>query len=272
MKFQLVIGTALCLAVASAQCQDTNEVQQLKKQLQELQKRIEQLERQQQKEQPPPPPTPPIAPPAQAPETTPLAQRWSPEQPIRIGSAQNYINLSFDALVAAGTSTANDIEGGTQLGGHDPRQRGFTVQNLEAVFEGKIDPYFRGQANIVLQLDPQGETTIEAEEAYLETMSLPLNLQVKAGQFFSEFGRLNATHPHSWDFVDQPLVNGRFLGEDGLRNPGARISWLTPTPFYSELFFTLQNSQGDTAFSFRNDNGGEPFLGRPASQGKVTSL
>src|SRR5213595_1491659 len=165
MKFQLVIGTALCLAVASAQCQDTNEVQQLKKQLQELQKRIEQLERQQQKEQPPPPPTPPIAPPAQAPETTPLAQRWSPEQPIRIGSAQNYINLSFDALVAAGWSTADDIER-LETGGHDPKERGFTVQNLETVFEGKIDPYFRGQANVVLQIDSQGETTIEAEEAY----------------------------------------------------------------------------------------------------------
>src|SRR5262249_20506624 len=134
-------------------------------------------------------------PPAAAPE------KWSPTSPIRFGSAQNYINLSFDALVAAGTSTADDIEK-LQLGGHDPEQRGFTVQNLETVFEGKIDPYFRGQANVVLQIDPHGETTIEAEEAYLETMSLPWNLQVKAGQFFTEFGRLNPTHPHTWDFVD----------------------------------------------------------------------
>ena len=93
---------------------------------------------------------------------------------------QNYINLSFDALVAGGASTANDMEK-LQLGGHDPQQRGFTVQNLETVFDGKVDPYFRGQANVVLQIDPQGETTIEAEEAYLETMSLPWNLQVKGG-------------------------------------------------------------------------------------------
>src|SRR5262245_58190 len=89
-------------------------------------------------------------------------ERWTPTSPIRCGSAQNYINLSFDALVAAGTSTADDIEK-LQLGGHDPKQRGFTVQNLETVFEGKVDPYFRGQANVVLQIDPHGETTIEAE-------------------------------------------------------------------------------------------------------------
>jgi hypothetical protein len=200
-----------------------------------------------------------------------VTEKWSPTLPIRFGSAQNYINLSFDALVAAGTSTANDIEK-LQLGGHDPKQRGFTVQNLETVFEGKVDPYFRGQANIVFQIDPEGETTLEAEEAYLETMSLPWNLQVKAGQFFTEFGRLNPTHPHAWEFVDQPLVNGRFLGEDGLRSAGARVSWLMPTPFYSELFFAFQNSQGGTAFSFRNDHESELFFGRPHTQGSVKNM
>src|SRR2546423_4007903 len=101
-----------------------------------------------------------------------VSQRWTPSSPIRLPTAgQNYISLSFDALVTAGTSTANDIEQ-LQPGGHDPKQRGFTVQNLETTFEGKVDPYFRGQANIVMQLTPGGETTLEAEEAYFETMSL----------------------------------------------------------------------------------------------------
>src|SRR5687768_5338917 len=193
--------------------------------------------------------------------TAPAKRAWSPSDPIRLfGSGQNYINLSFDGLFAAGTSTAKDIEA-LQPGGHDPNQRGFTVQNLETVFEGKVDPYFRGQANVVLAIDPGGETIIEAEEAYLETMALPWNLQLKAGQYFTEFGRLNPTHPHSWAFVDQPLVNNRFFGADGLRNPGARLSWLVPTPFYSELLFGVQNSQGETATSFRSagahSHGGE---------------
>ncbi|HKQ39929.1 MAG TPA: hypothetical protein VJ063_17760 [Verrucomicrobiae bacterium] len=262
MKFRVMIGwsSALYLSAALAQCQETNEIQQLRRQLQEVQKRLDALERQQS--------APVVTPPERA-STGPPG--WSPTQPMRVGNAQNFINLSLDALMAAGWSTAEDVEN-LQTGGHDPKQRGFTLQNLEAVFDGKVDPYFRGQANIVLQIDPEGETTIEAEEAYLETMSLPLNLQVKAGQFFTEFGRLNPTHPHTWDFVDQPLVNGRFLGEDGLRNPGARISWLTPTPFYSELFLAVQNSQGETAHSFRDDNDGEPFFGRRAEQGRVKSL
>jgi hypothetical protein len=282
-----VLVSALGLNANVLQAQDTNEVEQLKKQLRQIQENFDQVMREQQAQidllrkqleaTKTNAPAPAIAPP---PEATPasepteaLAKPWTPSQPITLaGNSRNYINLSFDALVAAGGSTAEDIEGGTQLGGHDPKQRGFTVQNLETVFDGKVDPYFRGQANIVLQLDPEGETTIEAEEAYLETLSLPWNLQVKAGQFFTEFGRLNPVHPHAWDFVDQPLVNGRFLGEDGLRNPGARVSWLMPTPFYSELFLAVQNSQGETAFSFRDSHEEEPLYGRLHSQNSVKAL
>jgi hypothetical protein len=90
---------------------------------------------------------------------------------------------------------------------------------------------------------------------------LPFNLQLKAGQFFNGFGRLNPTHPHAWDFVDQPVVNSRFFGPDGLRSPGVQVSWLTPLPFFAELAFSIQNAQGETATSFRNVPG-ETLAGR----------
>ena len=145
-----------------------------------------------------------------------------------------------------------DIEGGTQLGGHDPNQRGFTLQSLEATFTGTVDPYFRGNANLAFAIDAGGESFLEVEEAWLETMSLPGNLSLRAGQIMTEFGRHNPTHLHSWNFVDAPLVNARLLGPDGLRNPGARVSWLVPTPFYSEFILGVQNSSGETAASFRS--------------------
>lgn len=192
-------------------------------------------------------------------------------QPIVLaGGGKNYLNLSLDALVAAGASTVPDVSQ-VQTGGHDPSQRGFTVQNVEMVLEGAVDPYFKGQANLVWQLDAEGESVVEIEEAYLTTTALPRNLQVKAGTFFTEFGRLNAQHPHSWDFVDQPLVNGRFMGPDGLRGPGARVSWLAPTPFYLETSLTVQNGQGETAVSFRNTPGEELF-GRTIMSRTVKSV
>jgi len=294
MKLSLLLGwsSALCLSAMPLRAQETNQLEQLKKQLQEMQQSFERIQREQQgqietlRKQIESLQKQPSAPEAAKPKTieTPLptatpsttlpagpAPPWSPAQPIRLGGAQNNINLSFDGLFAAGTSTAKEVDQ-LQLGGHDPGQRGFTVQNLETVCEGKVDPYFGGQANVILQIDPEGETIIEAEEAFLETLSLPWNLQVKGGQFFTEFGRLNLQHPHAWDFVDQPLANGRFLGGDGLRGAGARVSWLTPTPFYPELLFTVQNSHGETAHSFRSDHEGEAFFGRLPSAGSVRQL
>ena len=195
---------------------------------------------------------------------------WSPEQPIRVfGSGQAYLNLSFDALADFGWSTTPDVEE-LQLGDHDPLQRGFTIPNTEIVVEGAVDPYFKGLADVVFKLGPDNETEVELEEAYLMTTSLPWNLQVKGGQFLTEFGRQNQQHPHAWDFVDLPLVLARILGPEGLRNPGARLSWLAPTPFYSEAFLTLLDSQGGTAASFRNDE--DERFGRAPIETKVHSV
>lgn len=199
---------------------------------------------------------------------SPEAGKWSPEQPITLlSTGKSYMNISFDGLFAAAGSTG-DLET-LETGGHDPNQRGFTVQNLETTFEGAVDPYFKGQANIIFHIDKDGESFLEVEEAFLTSMSLPLNLQVKAGTFFTEFGRLNPFHPHAWDFADQPLVNGRFLGPDGLRNPGVRLSWLAPTDNYTELFFAVQDSQGETVYSFRND---DALFGREAVETRVRSM
>ena len=245
--------------------QDAAVVDALKNELRELRQRTEQLEEKIKKlETAPPPPSAPAtnAPPVVTTEAP--SSLWSPTKPITVGRAGNsYLNLSFDGLFAAGASTANDAQiPALQPGGHDPIQRGFTVQNIETTFEGAIDPFLRGQANIVFQLDRNSETTLELEEAWLETTSLQGNLTLRAGQLLTDFGRLNSTHPHSWNFADSPLVNARLLGPDGLRNPGARLAWLTPTPFYSELSFSIQNSAGETANSFRDDHGGGAYLGR----------
>lgn len=211
------------------------------------------------------PPTPPLA------TAPPPASAAAPPVTLLSGAGgKNFLNLSLDGLFAAGASTASDV-GALEPGGHDPAQRGFTVQNVELVLEGAVDPYFRGQANVILQISPEGESVVELEEAYATSTSLPHGLQLKAGQFFTEFGRLNPSHPHSWDFVDQPLVNGRFFGGDGLRSVGARLSWLLPTDFYSEAYLAVQNSQGETLTSFRSVPG-ESLFGREIVDRRVRTF
>lgn len=187
-----------------------------------------------------------FSPPSAAPPATPPTR-----QPWRLGGGAAYADVSLVGTFAAGTSTAHDIEGALQPGGHDPNQRGFTVQGVELNLSGAVDPYFRGNANLLYGLNADGESEFELEEAWLETLHLPAGLQIRAGQFYTPFGRINGQHPHQWGFVDAPLVVARLLGPDGLRNPGVRLSWLLPTPIYSELFLSVQNSRGDGAAPFR---------------------
>ena len=176
-----------------------------------------------------------------------------------------YMNIGFVALTDAGWSTERDV-GSLQLGDHDPHVRGFSIPNTEITLDGAVDPYFKGFTNIVFKLDAEGETGVELEEAFLLTTSLPANLQLKLGQFFAEFGRQNAQHPHSWAFVDQPLVLNRMFGPDGLRSQGLRVSWLVPTPFYTEAMVTVANSGGETAFSFRSPESSDIHDGAPVER------
>ncbi len=168
----------------------------------------------------------------------------------------NYMNIGFVALIDAGWSTEPNVRS-LQLGDHDPRVRGFTIPNTELTLDGAVDPYFKGFAAFIFKLDEGGETGVELEEAFLLTTSLPANLQLKLGQFFAEFGRQNPQHPHSWAFVDQPLVLNRMFGPEGLRSQGMRLSWLAPTSFYTEAMLSVMNSAGGTAFSFRSDESSE---------------
>jgi hypothetical protein len=178
---------------------------------------------------------------------------WSPSQPLTVARAGSaYMNISFDTLMDVGSSTMSDPSAQLQLGDHDPIKNGFSLRNAEIAVDGAVDPYLKGFGNIVLKLDKNNGTEIELEEAYLLTTSLPGNLQVKAGQFFATFGRQNPQHPHQWAFVDQPLILNRAFGPDGLRSVSAQVSWLAPTPFYTEAFLEVLDGQGGTSFSFRN--------------------
>jgi len=288
MKLNMLLAMALAGGSLGVWAQETNPIEQLQRQMEQMQAHFDRIAREQQAQiealkkeiaelqqgqrAPESPASGLVTKEATATTVSPSPSRasdvskpWSPADPIRVGGGKGYMDVGIVGTFAAGGSTASDIEGGTQLGGHDPNQRGFTVQGVEANFQGAVDPYFRGNANVLFQIDSGGDSFLELEEAWLETMSLPWNLQVRGGQFLTDFGRINTQHPHSWAFVDTPLVNGRFLGPDGLRNPGARLSWLVPTPFYSELFFAVQNSQGETAYGFRSSDAGEAADGVPFS-------
>lgn len=180
----------------------------------------------------------------------------------------SYLNISFDAIMVGAASTADDLST-LEVGDHDPQQNGFNARNVELALDGAVDPYFEGFANIVFKLDNENESSVEVEEAFGQTTSLPYGLQAKGGQFFTPFGRINPTHPHTWDFIDAPLVQGMMLGPDGLRGVGGQLAWVIPTPFYAQALLAIQNGQGGTGYSFRNPGEDGTFFGRPTIDRKT---
>jgi hypothetical protein len=197
------------------------------------------------------------------------------------GAKLRLIDVGVDVIATAGSSSKRgsvlqDLQGGE----HDPRQRGFTLNQVELSVQGAVDPYLRGDVFVIFAVDDEGETSVEVEEAFATSQSLPFGLhdlgfEIEAGLFFTEFGRNNPSHPHTWAFVDQPFVISRFLGGDGQRAPGVRVGWLTPLPWFSEIHAGMQNAKGETLPSFlANDEVFEDrgIGGRPSNYDEIRSL
>ena len=177
------------------------------------------------------------------------------------GGALKLLDVALSVIAVGGTSTERDASiQNLQGGGHDPKQRGFTVPNAELAVGGAVDPYLVARTNIILLMSEEGETVIELEEAFIRTQALPYGLELKAGQFFTEFGRINQVHPHAWTWIDQPVINSRVFGGDGMRGQGLRSSVSLPTPWLSDVLITAQNARGETMASFFGE--GEGLGGR----------
>lgn len=113
------------------------------------------------------------------------------------------------------------------------------LEEVELSLQAAVDPYAR--ADVFVALGPHGA---EVEEAYLTTLSLPAGLQLRAGKLFSPFGRLNAQHPHVWEFADAPIARDRILLDGGevLSGAGLDVSWLAPVPWFLEVRLAGQNT------------------------------
>ena len=110
---------------------------------------------------------------------------------------------------------------------------GFSLDETELVVSGNVDDWFYGHADVVFK-DTEGETEVELEEAYFETLSLPAGFTLKGGKFLSAVGYNNRFHPHSWDFSDEPLVYRAMFGK-ALTDKGAQLRWVAPMDLFLEL-------------------------------------
>jgi hypothetical protein len=123
---------------------------------------------------------------------------------------------------------------GFPLGGEaHPVAEGFALGETEIDINANVDDKFTAWLTMSVAIE-DGETAVEIEEAWIETLSLPAGFSARFGRMFSDVGYLNQKHAHSWDFVDQPLAYKAFMGGQYI-DDGVRLSWVAPTDLYFEL-------------------------------------
>ncbi|MBD3649068.1 MAG: hypothetical protein HUJ31_16820, partial [Pseudomonadales bacterium] len=131
---------------------------------------------------------------------------------------------------------------------------GFTLNESELVLQANVDDKFFAFATVALEYEA-GETHVALEEAWLQTLTLPSGLQLKAGQFFSGVGYLNGFHPHATDFVDDPLPYRVFL--DGrFADAGVQLTWTPATLLYMQFGAELLAGNSFPAAGAANDGVG----------------
>src|SRR5882724_1355786 len=259
MKLEKVLGlsSVLCLSAMPLAAQETNNVEQLKKQLQELQQKFQQQQEQQRqqiealqkqldaflKQQAAAGTTsaPPAA--AAADQLKQLNERVDQvveaQKKVRPGEFNPSIGLVGETVFSYRTKGSDQI-GSERPGGFDVFQR-----SIELDIAASVDPFAKAYVVFNATADSAtGEATAAVEEAALQTTSLPWNLELKAGRFFGEFGRLGYIHDHELPFVNRPLALDQYMGGE-TKTDGLQLNWLLPTPHYVSLTVGLGDQFGD---------------------------
>jgi hypothetical protein len=259
------LASVLVPGLAAAQDADAlrRELDQLRRQQEQYQKAIEALsERLKRLESQPAPsavapgPSPgAVAQPAPGSPAAPpsLIDLARPRQPFALYGQRGGGQLLFDMGIAGdfvGNITQRNVDkadGGTFPG----RENRFFPREVELSLFGQIDPYARGEVRIEAaeEFEDGGrEIHLGLAEAHLTLLTLPWGTQAKLGFLRNRFGLLNQLHLHDGPQIDRPNVLVQFLGEEGLRESGAELTWVPPLPFYLEALVGVFNGDNEEAF------------------------
>ena len=203
------------------------QIQQMQQQMQLLQQKVQELEMAKTN-----------SPPASTGTVTPAQLKEVDEKVDKVVEAQKKTLMSefnpaigfVGETVFSYRSRDSVATGSDRPGGWDINQR-----SIELNAAASVDPFAKGYVVANASADAAtGEATVGIEEVALQTTALPWNLELKAGRFFGEFGRLAYIHDHELPFVNRPLALDQYIGGES-RSDGLQVNWLLPVEHYISL-------------------------------------
>lgn len=146
-----------------------------------------------------------------------------------------------------------------QSSSRDSEDDGMMLQEAELQFSSDVDAYFTARVLFAIE-EEDGETAIEPEEAFVESISLP-HITLKVGKSKMPLGKHNQLHAHAFPFINAPLQNEVILGEEGLNETGIGVSGLLPASWFSELTFNYVQGENEELFA-SDKKGNKTVVGR----------
>ena len=200
------------------------QLQQLQQQMQLLQQKVQELEAAKTNVVP-----------VTAGTVSPAQLKEVDEKIDKVVEAQKKTLMSeFNPAIGLVGETLFSYRSGNQIATGSSRPGGFDVfqRSVELNAAAAVDPFAKAYVVANASADAAtGVATLGIEEAALQTTSLPWNLELKAGRFFGEFGRLAYIHDHELPFVNRPVALDQYIGGES-RSDGLQVNWLVPVEHY----------------------------------------
>ena len=215
MKVLILQSALLCVLCSHPLVATSATDEDLNKKLEMLEQRLEAVENQS--------------------DDTTVSPKETSSYPVSNNSFNPALSVILEGVYASYKNNPEDYSlPGFALGGEAGLAReGFSLGHSEIIFSSNIDDKFFAQFSLAIA-DHEGETAVELEEAFFETLSLGYGFTIRGGRFYSAIGYLNQQHQHAWDFYDAPLIYRGLFG-DQYFDDGLRLSYVLPTDLFIEL-------------------------------------
>lgn len=130
---------------------------------------------------------------------------------------------------------------------------GIFMREIELGLESALDPFTRGKTFISFT-----EGHLSIEEAYVEILNLPLNMNLRLGIINPEFGPLNRYHDHALPQFDRPRALVSYFGTGNFGGPGVAANFMLPRLLWADASsFEVAAVHGSAPFAFAS---GSPWL------------
>ncbi len=165
-----------------------------------------------------------------------------------LGQQEKVENLDLNKKFHSGTRRQQGLNPNISLGGDffiggsnsdDPfintpgdksyGNNGIFLREIELGLESALDPFTRGKTFISFS-----EEGFSVEEAYIELLNLPLNMNLKLGIFNPEFSPLNRYHDHALPQFDRPRALVNYFGNANFGGPGVAANFLLPQLLWAD--------------------------------------